>query len=391
MRGASAARMISARVGAAFSTDLLSGFGPSHGCRGPLTGPWIACFWQIRWLQRVFLAALVLGAMGAQAMAVLLAPKVVVVTMFEPGEDTGDVPGEFQLWVEREALDRVIPFPQGFRNLRTNADGSVLAIVTGIGTARSAASVMALGSDPRFDLRQSYWLIAGIAGIDPRDGTIGSAAWAEWIVDGDLAHEIDPREAPPEWSTGYLPLRKSKPYEQPRAQEDTGEVFHLNARLTTWAYELTRTIELMDTEGMAERRKAYVGYPEALKKPVVMRGDTLSAMTYWHGERMNAWANAWVEYHTDGRGNYVTTAMEDTGTAQALTWLTKAGRANFQRLLCLRTASNFDMQWPGATADQSLSGEKLAAYSAYRPALDAAHRVGSKVVHAILAGQAPVE
>ncbi len=142
---------------------------------------------------------------------------------------------------------------------------------------------------------------------------------------------------------------------------------------------------------MAERRKAYIGYPEALKKPVVMRGDTLSAMTYWHGERMNTWANAWVEYHTDGRGNYVTTAMEDTGTAQALTWLDKAGRVNFQRLLCLRTASNFDMQWPGATAHQSLSGEKLAAYSAYRPALDAAHRVGSKVVRAILAGETPVE
>jgi purine nucleoside permease len=27
--------------------------------------------------------------------------KVVVVTMFERGEDTGDTPGEFQLWVER--------------------------------------------------------------------------------------------------------------------------------------------------------------------------------------------------------------------------------------------------------------------------------------------------
>ena len=27
--------------------------------------------------------------------------KVVIVTMFERGEDTGDTPGEFQLWVER--------------------------------------------------------------------------------------------------------------------------------------------------------------------------------------------------------------------------------------------------------------------------------------------------
>ena len=30
--------------------------------------------------------------------------KVVVVAMFERGEDTGDRPGEFQHWVEREGL-----------------------------------------------------------------------------------------------------------------------------------------------------------------------------------------------------------------------------------------------------------------------------------------------
>lgn len=33
--------------------------------------------------------------------------KVVVVTLFERGEDTGDAPGEFQLWIEREHFDRV--------------------------------------------------------------------------------------------------------------------------------------------------------------------------------------------------------------------------------------------------------------------------------------------
>ena len=39
--------------------------------------------------------------------------KVVVVTMFERGADTGDAPGEFQNWVEHEKLDQVIDFPQG--------------------------------------------------------------------------------------------------------------------------------------------------------------------------------------------------------------------------------------------------------------------------------------
>jgi purine nucleoside permease len=61
--------------------------------------------------------------------------KVVVVTMFERGADTGDQPGELQYWVEREKLDRVIPFPQGYHDLRMNADG-VLAVLTGVARLR---------------------------------------------------------------------------------------------------------------------------------------------------------------------------------------------------------------------------------------------------------------
>src|ERR1700694_1149623 len=74
-----------------------------------------------------------------------IAVKVVVVTMFERGADTGDEPGEFQYWVEREKLDRIHRFPQGYRDLRMNRQG-VLGIVTGVGTAKAAASIMALGS-----------------------------------------------------------------------------------------------------------------------------------------------------------------------------------------------------------------------------------------------------
>jgi len=39
--------------------------------------------------------------------------KVVVMAAFERGEDTGDAPGEFQLWVEREHLDQVLSLPSG--------------------------------------------------------------------------------------------------------------------------------------------------------------------------------------------------------------------------------------------------------------------------------------
>ena len=243
---------------------------------------------------------------------------------------------------------------------------------------------MALGLDPRFDLTQSYWLVAGIAGIDPHDGPLGAAVWAEWLVDGDLGHEIDAREMPAGWTTGYIPLRKKKPYELP-VDRSEGEAYRLDPGFVEWAYQLTKDTPLADTAAMQKRRALYTGYPKAQRPPLVMKGDNLSSMTYWHGKILNQWANDWVKYYSEGAGNYVTTAMEDTGTMQSLTFLARAKRVDVRRVLVLRTASNFDMQWPGGDAADSLSGEKLGpGYSAYLPSLEAAHRVGSVVVHELV-------
>ena len=115
-------------------------------------------------------------------------------------------------------------------------------------------------------------------------------------------------------------------------------------------------------------------------------------MNYWHGKLMNAWAEEWVSYYTGGRGTFATSAMEDTGTLQALTWLSRAGRVDVRRALVLRTASNYEMQWPAVTAAQSLSGESLEkGYSAYLPSLEAAYQVGSRVVHELTGNWANYE
>src|ERR1700730_1025353 len=182
--------------------------------------------------------------------------KVVVINMFEIGADTGDAPGEYQYWVEREHLDTVLPFPAGYHDLHLNPKTSVLGVLTGVGTARTAATIMALGLDPRFDLTHAYFLVAGIGGIDPQMGSLASAVWSDYIVDGDLAHEIDAPEIPKEWSTGYVPLGKSTPYEQPRTARfgDDGNVYHLNTALVDWAFALTKDTPLPDTPQIKEGR-----------------------------------------------------------------------------------------------------------------------------------------
>ena len=327
------------------------------------------------------LCALILSGCAAKREAPIPV-KVVVVAMFERGADSGDEPGEYQFWVERNKLDRVFEFPQGNHHLRMNADG-VLGVLTGVGNTKAAASIMALGTDPRFDLRRAYWLVAGIAGVDPADASLGSAAWAEWVVDGDLAHEIDAREIPRDWKTGYVPLRRSVPYEQPISRAAEGQVFHLNAGLVNWAFDLTRNVSLMDTEAMQQERRKY---PEAnaQRPPFVLKGDQLAASTFWHGKLLDQWANDWVSYHTGGQGNYVTTAMEDTGTMQSLTFLARAGRVDLNRVLVLRTASDYDQPRPGETAAESLARNKIGSYIGFLPALEAAWRVGNTVVAKLL-------
>jgi purine nucleoside permease len=315
--------------------------------------------------------------------------RVVVVTTFELGNDTGDTPGEFQAWVERLPLPQTLPFPLGNHPLRYNAEKQVLGIVTGEGSLRAAASIMALGLDDRFDLSHAYWLVPAIAGIDPAYASVGSAAWAEWIIDRDLNFEIDAREIPPDWSTGHIPLGRSKPFQPPAPELDRPTAlngFHLNSELVEWAYQLTRNVPLDDTPALKSIRAGYARYPNALKPPFVLKGDEVSASDWWLGERMNTLAQQWMAYWSGGKGRAVTTAMEDCGTLTSLTSLSRAHRVRLDRVLVLRTGSDYTVPASGQTVSQLLASEaeEDAALSAFVPSLEAAYRVGSTVVNEIV-------
>jgi len=99
---------------------------------------------------------------------------------------------------------------------------------------------------------------------------------------------------------------------------------------------------------------------------------------------MDAWAAEWVPYFTGGKGVFATTAMEDTGTLQSLEYLANAGRVDGQRILILRTVSNFDRQPRGMSAADSLAGQRIGKYGAYLPSLESAYSVGHVVVAELL-------
>lgn len=348
------------------------------------------------WLRLLFVTVIFLMGSACTvepAKKVVVKPipiKVVVVSLFEIGADEGDQAGEFQLWKARQKLTTRLPFKQSHHDIFLNEETGVLGIVTGIGTAKSTAAVMALGLDQRFDLSKAYWLVAGIAGIDPEDAPIGSAAWATYVVDGDLAHEIDAREIPADWETGYFPRYTQKPYDPNKPTVNAGNYFKLNAGLTEWAYQLTKDVSLPDFPELKEANKAYTNYPKTQVAPFILKGDNLAAMTFWHGTILNEWANKWVDYWSDGDGEFVTSAMEDTGVMQSITYLHEIGAADKNRVMVLRGGSNYTVPPPGVTAVENLLKEKQG-YSGLNASLEMIYRAGSQVVETLLADWAQVK
>ncbi|WP_407645436.1 purine-nucleoside phosphorylase [Geminicoccus roseus] len=300
-----------------------------------------------------------------------LAPKALVITMFG---------AEAQPWLDGAGFTQEVKVPGLFAEYPVVAcnEAGLCQMTTGMGFANAASSVSAVVYSERFDLTETYVLVAGIAGVDPGQGTLGSAHWARFAVDGGLRHEIDPRQIPEGWASGVVALGAAGPGEAAKWQAGT-EVYRLDEKLLQKALALSQDTELLDSDEAAAYRQAYQG--AGSKPPAVSICDTLSSDTYWHGSRIAEAMDVFVNVATKGEGDYCTTQMEDNATLTALKRGSDAGLLDFGRVAVLRTASNFDREAPDQTASASLGatsgGFPLATANAYR--------VGSKLTDAILA------
>ncbi len=261
-------------------------------------------------------------------------------------------------------------------------DADVCQMTTGMGHANAAAAMMALVYSGMFDLRQTYFLIAGIAGIDPARATIGSAAWARYAVDGGIAHEIDPREMPRGWADGYFGVLTESPDRVPEFSYRT-EVFRLDEALLRAALALSETSPLEDSAELAAYR-AHYREPAARAAPGVVACDTLSSDTWWAGGRLGEHARHWTELLTQGVGVYCTTQQEDNATLNVLTRGAGAGLLDFKRVAVLRSGSDFDRPYPGQSVLASLHAQ-LALADGGRIAADNLVHAGLPLVQAIVA------
>ena len=309
-----------------------------------------------------------------------IAVKFVVVANFENGKDLGDKPGEYQFWVEREHLDETLTVRGATGPVRRNAQGLYGLLLE---------NLTAFLLDARFDFSKTYWLFTGISGADPQVASVGSAAWARWVVNGDELREIDDREIPAGWPYGLFAIGSMKPNTLPtdansfgsvESPEELGMAYPLNQGLAHWAYEKTKDVAIPDTPALKKQREAWKGYPNAQRPPFVLMGETLGSVRYWHGPLRTQWARDWVKLWTSGKGVFAMTNMESQFAARTMKTFAKLAMVDANRVMVLRTASNPSGPPPGVDALATIGDEAPGQVAAY----ESNYRVGVPVVHEIL-------
>ena len=309
-----------------------------------------------------------------------LAIKMVVIANFENGKDAGDKPGEYQFWVEREHLDERLAVRGATGAIRRNPQGLYGLLLE---------NLTAFLLDPRFDCRKTYWLFTGISGVDPQLASVGSAAWARWVVNGDELREIDDREIPKGWPYGLFAIGALKPNTLPtdansfgsvESPEELGMAYPLNQGLALWAYGLTRNVQIPDSPALQKQRATWKGYPNAQRAPFVLLGETLGSVRYWHGPGRTQWARDWVKLWTGGKGQFAMTNMESQSAARTMKTFAGLKMVDAQRVMVLRTASNPSGPPPGVDPLATIGDEAPGQVAAY----EANYRVGVPVIHEIL-------
>ena len=231
--------------------------------------------------------------------------------------------------------------------------GDVCQVTTGEGQINAASSIMALAFSPLFNLTKTYFMIAGVAGINPTCGTSGSVAFSRYAVEVSLQYEIDPRDIPSNYSTGYIPQGTEAPNEYPAYIYGT-EVFELNENLRDLAISLASKANLTDTSPAKTYRAQFPSTALASNPPSVFAGDTASSDNWFSGATLgDAFANFTVLV-TNGTGRYCMTAQEDNGCLEALLRADFAGYVDFSRVMLTRIASDFDRPPPGVSVAQNL-------------------------------------
>jgi purine nucleoside permease len=201
--------------------------------------------------------------------------------------------------------------------------------------------MMGLVLSDQFDLTQTYFLMGGIAGVNPRLGTLGSVALAKFAVQVALQYEFDAREMPANFSTGYLPYGAFAVDQYPSVIYGT-EVMEVSEALRDAAFDLAAGAPLADSVTTAEYRVEYrasgAAFRNATGSPAVIKCDTATSDVYYSGrmlsEAFERTARIWTNQSAI---TLCMTAQEDNATLQVLMRAAIWGLVDFSRTIVMRS------------------------------------------------------
>ena len=144
--------------------------------------------------------------------AAKISPKVVIVSMFAPEAEVWYGKTEFNLLAQNITVPGLSPlFPQ----VHCTAKGDVCQVVTGESEINAASTISAFVLSSKFNLTKSYFMIAGIAGVNPKVATLGAVTFAKYAVQVALQYEFDMRDLPGNFTSGYIPFGADSPSDYP--------------------------------------------------------------------------------------------------------------------------------------------------------------------------------
>ncbi|KAI1383936.1 putative purine nucleoside permease [Hypoxylon trugodes] len=292
------------------------------------------------------------GFIKRQQTAEKIAPKVVIISMFAPEADVWYTNTPNSTLGTILANNITVPgLSPLFPDVHCTQNGEVCQLTAGEGETNAATSIMSFLLSPQFDLTQSYFLTAGIAGINPKLGTLGSVALSRFSVQVALQYEIDAREKPENFSTGYLPNGAYSPDEYPSIIYGT-EVMEVNENLRDVAANFAKRAELITSEGAGNYCAKYADsgdiYAAATEKPGVISCDTATSDVYFSGTLLSeAFENTTKSWTNQSALTYCVSAQEDTAVLNALLRAAITDIVDFSRIVVMRTGENssFDKSW----------------------------------------------
>lgn len=311
-----------------------------------------------------------------------IAPKFFIISMFSPEADIwyenlpssglGDL-----LAVNVSAPGLSMLFP----HVHCTEDLQICQVTTGEAEINAAATISAVTLSDKFDLTETYFMIAGIAGVSPKWSTLGGVALSRFAVQVALQYEFDAREMPENFTTGYWGFDTDLPNTFP-GEWYGSEVFEVNEDLRQLAYGYASKANLTDNSVAIAYRELYADeYTAGAEAPSVVLCDTATSDVYYSGNLLGDAFDNTTKLWTNGSGDYCMTAQEDNATLEVMVRAAIEGLVDFARIIIMRTASDFDRPPPGVSAyDHLLINDQ----GGFEIAIENIYNAGVEIVKGVL-------